>query len=143
VRRALVLLALAGFVAASVLVGRWLGTEGVERGAVMALLRAQARGDDEALLRRLACPDEGCRRQARANARRLRTQGELRVAHYDSETSHALAAATAPTRVAWLAPGRRPIVQCVLVRREGDPLSGISVTLLRVSAPIALDAACA
>jgi hypothetical protein len=142
VRHPLVLLAVAGFVAASLLVGRWLSTEGAERGAVLALLRAQARGDVVALLRRLACTDEGCRSQARANARRLRAQGELRVAHYDSGTSHALAATTAPTRVAWLAPGRRPTVQCVLVRREGDPLSGISVTLLRVSAPIALDASC-
>jgi hypothetical protein len=47
-----------------------------------------------------------------------------------------------PTRVVWLAPGHRPTVQCVLVRREGDPLRGISVTLVALSAPIGGEAAC-
>jgi hypothetical protein len=33
-------------------------------------------------------------------------------------------------------------VQCVLVRRSGTPLSGQSVTLLNLSAPIGREAAC-
>jgi hypothetical protein len=31
----------------------------------------------------------------------------------------------------------RPVVQCVRVRRKGNPLTGRSVTLLRLSAPLA------
>ncbi|MDQ3457437.1 MAG: hypothetical protein M3513_18665, partial [Actinomycetota bacterium] len=76
------------------------------------------------------------------NARRLRSRGELEIARYDSVTAHALGSATGPTRVVWTAPGRLTVVQCVLVRRQGNPVAGTSVTLLRVSAPIGREAGC-
>jgi hypothetical protein len=38
--------------------------------------------------------------------------------------------------------GRLPVVQCVEVRRTGNILSGIDVTLLSLSAPIANEADC-
>jgi hypothetical protein len=38
--------------------------------------------------------------------------------------------------------GRPPVVQCVEVRRSGSVLSGITVALLSLSAPISNEADC-
>jgi hypothetical protein len=130
------------FLAVSLFVARWLAVENVERTAVERLLQAQARGDAGAMLRELRCADERCRQLARADARRLRAPGRVTIDRYDSGTSHALSTAQAQTRVVWTTPGRLTTVQCVLVRRTGTPLSGASVTLLRLSAPIERTAAC-
>jgi len=142
VRRAAIVLGILAFLGVSLLVARWLYADSVERAAVEALLREQARGDAPAMLRRLDCPDPRCSTVARANAGRLRARGEIDIARYDSGTAHALGSATKPTRVVWTAAGRLTTVQCVLVRREGNPAAGISVTLVRVSAPIGREASC-
>ncbi len=138
-----VAVAVLAFLVVSALLARWLGTENAERNEIVALLRNQARGDAQAMLRRLRCPDEACVAQARENARTLKTPGEITIVRVDSATSHSLSGATGPTRVVWLAPGRLTTVQCVLVRRAGTPLSGMSVTLLSLTAPIDREAACA
>ena len=130
------------FLAVSVVVARWLNTDTVERGAVTELLRAQARGDANAMLRRLECRDRSCVALARANAQRLKAPGELKIALYQSGTSHALRARTKPARVVWFTPGRLTTVQCVLVRRTGNVLAGATVSLLRVSAPIGRESSC-
>ena len=47
-----------------------------------------------------------------------------------------------PARVAWRTDDRRfPVVQCVVVRREG-PLSGGGVKLVSISNPVGLEASC-
>jgi hypothetical protein len=135
-------LALAVFLIVSALLARWLGTENAERSAVLHLLEAQARGDAGAMLRRLDCRDDACVARVRENARELRAPGRVTLVRLDSGTSHSLGGATAPTRVVWITPGRLTTVQCVLVRRSGTPLSGMSVTLLDLSAPIDREAAC-
>ena len=56
----------------------------------------------------------------RANARRLRAPGDLKIALYQSQTAHAVRSDTKPTRVVWFTPGRLTTVQCVLVRRSGN-----------------------
>ena len=66
----------------------------------------------------------------------------MTIVRIDSATSHTLTSKTAPTRVVWITPGRLTTVQCVLVKRAGTPLSGQSVTLLDLSAPIGRQAAC-
>lgn len=71
-----------------------------------------------------------------------RTGGPVEIVRLDSETSHALGPRTGPTRVVWRRPGQLPVVQCVLVRRGGNALSGPSVTLLRISDPIPRLAGC-
>jgi hypothetical protein len=141
-RWAVVAAAVAVFLVLSFLLARWLGTENVERGRILDLLDAQARGDAAAMLRELDCADDACREQARENARRLRARGEVTLVRMDSGTSHVLSTTTAPTRVVWITPGRLTTVQCVLVRRSGTPLSGTSVTLLGLSAPIGRESAC-
>jgi hypothetical protein len=141
-RRLLIAAGIVAFVGVSLLVGRWLHADSVEREEVEALLQEQAAGDAAAMLRRLDCPDAACRAQVRANARRLKAPGKVRIARYDSRTAHALTSRTRPTRVVWITPGRLTTVQCVLVRRDGGVLSGPSVSLLRVSAPIDREAGC-
>jgi hypothetical protein len=141
-RRVALVAAVAAFLVVSALVARWLGTEGTERAAVVELIEAQGRGDTSAVLAGLDCGDERCTRDARANARRLRVEGDVEIIRYDSATARALSTQTGPTRVVWRGPGRLPTVQCVLVRRDGNPAAGTSVTLLRLSTPIDRESSC-
>jgi hypothetical protein len=144
-RRLAVVAAAVAFLLVTLLVARWLTTEGRERDAVTDLLRAQARGDAGAMLRQL----DGCRADARcaatvrADAQRLRRPGRLEILSYDSGTAYALGASAGPTRVAWRVVGRGlPVVQCVEVARAGTVLAGRSVTLRRLSAPIGRESPC-
>ena len=141
-KRVLIGAGVLAFLAISLLVGRWLNTDSVERGLVVELLRAQARGDAPRMLKRVQCPDADCARQVRENARSLRARGELKIVLYQSGTAHALSSRTKPARVVWITPGRLTTVQCVLVRRKGSAITGSSVTLLRVSAPIGRESSC-
>lgn len=138
-RLTIIVTGLVVFLAISVVVGRWLSADTDERRQVVDLLRAQSRGDAGAMLRGLSdCADPACIATVRANARRLQRPGELRVALYQSGTAHALRSRTKTTRVVWFTHGREADtkVQCVLVRRSGNVVSGISVKLLRVGAPL-------
>ncbi len=142
VKRAVIAIAVLFVLVVSVFVARWLNNDTNERSQVTELLRAQARGDAEAMLAILRCPDLACERLARANARRLRAPGELKIALYQSQTAHAIAPRTKPTRVVWFTPGRLTTVQCVLVRRSGNVFAGASISLLRLSAPIGRESSC-
>lgn len=141
-RPLLIAVAVIAFLAVSAVVARWLNDDTVERGRVVELLRAQARGDAAAMLRVVRCSDTRCVAVVRANARRLRAPGAVKVALYQSQTAHALRSRTKPTRVVWFTPGRLTTVQCVLVRRTGNVFAGVSVTLLRISAPIGRESSC-
>lgn len=124
-------------------VARWLNTDGVERGKVERLLEAQGRGDIDAMAAELEECFSSCRGQLKRLADRLKRPGrKLSIARYDSETSRALAEEEGPTRVVWFLGDDLPTVQCVQVRRRGNPLSGHSVTLLRLSAPIGREDSC-
>jgi hypothetical protein len=147
-RRVLIPLGLAAvlaFVAVSALLARYLNTESQERGAVFALLQAQARGDAGAMLARLdgCAPDPACAAATKRNAQRLKRPGEVKILAYDSATSYALGAAHGPTRVAWTVIDRGlPVVQCVDVQRRGTVLAGRAIALRRLSAPIDRQGTC-
>ncbi len=141
-RPLLIATAVIAVLAISAVVARWINNDTVERGKVVDLLRAQARGDVAKMRSLVDCPDEACERLLAANAGKLRGRGELKVALYQSQTAHALRSRTKPTRVVWFTPGRLTTVQCVLVRRSGNVFAGTSVTLLRLSAPIRRESSC-
>jgi hypothetical protein len=132
------------FLAISGLLARFLSVENAERGSEAGLLQAQARGDVDGMLARL----RGCRERpacvaaVRANASRLRRPGAVKILSLKSATAYSLTGATGKTRLAWTVIGRLPVVQCVEVRRTGSFLSGITVALLSISAPIAGEADC-
>ena len=141
-RAAVIVLAVAAFLAASALVARWLTTDNAERAKVTRLLQAQARGDATGMLRELDACVGACAERARANARRLRRGGPVQIVAYDSATSHALATRTGLTRVVWKTPSTLPTVQCVRMHRAGDVASGYRIHVLGLSAPIARESDC-
>lgn len=144
-KRLLIILAVLVFLGLSFVVARWINNDTVERAEVVELLRAQVRGDAADMLRRLeGCTEPACVAVVRDNARRLRRDAELKVALYQSRTAHALRSRTDFTRVVWFPAGREAetTVQCVLVRREGNVLAGMTVSLLRVTAPIGRESSC-
>ena len=144
IRIAAIAAAVLVFGAASFLVARWLSVDNGERARVEKLLRAQVRGDADAMAKQLdGCHDTACRQRLDDLARRLGAPGkELEIVRYDSKTSKALGAETGPTRVVWQVKGGLTTVQCVLVQRTGTVLSAPRVTLLRLGAPIGREASC-
>lgn len=141
-KRVLIGVGVVAFLGVSLLVARWLNADSVERGLVVELLRAQARGDARGMLRWVRCGDAACVRQVRDDARSLRSRGDVKVVFYESGTAHALSSRTKQARVVWITPGRLTTVQCVLVQRSGNAIAGPSVSLLRVSAPIGRESSC-
>jgi hypothetical protein len=137
-------LGVALFLAISAVLARFLSIENVERDDEEALIQAQARGDVNGMLDRLS----GCRLSAscvatvRANADSLRRSGAAKILSLKSSTAYSLTGASGKTRLAWIVIGRLPVVQCVQVRRSGSFLTGITVTLLSLSAPISNEADC-
>lgn len=136
-RALLIAIVVVAFLAVSAGVARYLNNDTVERAQVVELLRAQVRGDAPAMLRRLqGCDDPACVATVRANATRLRHSGEVKIALYQSQTAHALRSRTNYTRVVWFPAGEeaQTTVQCVLVRRDGNAIAGMTVSLLRITA---------
>ncbi len=134
------------FLLLSAFLARFLSVENTERDADLALIEAQARGDVTGMLDRIA----GCRAHpacvasVRANASnpRLRRAGAVKILQLTSSTAYALNGASGRTRLAWTVIGQLPVVQCVGVRRSGNPLTGVEITLTSLSAPIPNEADC-
>ena len=131
------------FVGISFLLARALTGQGAERSRVLAVLRAQARGDAGAVLDRLpACAREpACARVTRERVARLRRPGKVQILNYQPSVKVTMTRRSGTGRVAWRAGTSLPVVQCVKARREG-PLTGGGVELLAISKPIGLDASC-
>ena len=128
----------------SLLLARGLSGSGAERGLVVDVVRAQARGDAAAVLAGLpACRREpACVLATRERVAALRRPGRVQVLSYTPSTRLALTRKVGTARVAWRAGSARPVVQCVRVRREG-PLTGGAAELLAISAPIPGEKGCA
>ena len=142
-RWSIIVPAVLAFLAISLVLARWLSTEGQERDKVHELLQAQARGDAAGMLAQLHGCDTACRATVARNARTLKRRGAVKIVSYESGTSYALGSATGDTRVAWTSLQQGLVeVQCVTVRRSGSVLTGRSVTLLRISAPIDRQGSC-
>ena len=131
------------FLGLSFLLARGLTASSTERGKVLALLEAQARGDADAVLAELpACRAEpACAETTRRTTGELARPGEVEILTYAPSTNLSLTRRTGSARVAWRAGKTLPVVQCVRVRRDG-PLTGGGVELLAISAPIGLEAPC-
>jgi hypothetical protein len=134
------------FLAASGLLARFLSTENVERDDDLALIQAQARGDVNGMLGKLSgCRESpGCVATVKQNAAnpRLRRAGAVKILSIKSSTSYSPTGATGNTRLAWTVIGKLPVVQCIRVRRTGNFVKGIKVSLLTLSAPIPNEADC-
>lgn len=122
-----------GFLAA-----RWLTTENRERDALFTLLEREAAGDADGVLAQLHGCDAACAEKVRAFVPRTKGAGAVKIARLDSGTAYSFGTKTGTSRVVWVhGVDSRPIVQCVVLTRHGGPLTGRSVSLLRLSAPLA------
>lgn len=131
------------FLGISFLLARALTGAGAERSRVLDVVRAEARGDADAVLERLpACAAEpACVRVTRERVAELKRPGEVEILTYRPSVQVTMTRRSGTGRVAWRAGDSLPVVQCVKARREG-PLTGGGVELLAISKPIALDAPC-
>jgi len=132
------------FLGISLMLARALSATGTERAKVTEIAEAQARGDAQAVLKRTpACAQEpACAAATDAFVAKLKRPGDVEILQYRPSVQLPLTNAVGTGRVAWRA-GRDgfPVVQCVRVRRDG-PLSGASVELLSISAPIGRESSC-
>ncbi len=144
-RRLAIALGVVLFVLISVIVARWLTTEGRERSAIHALLQDEARGDVRAVVARLdGCAAEpACVDQVRRAVARTKRPGDVKLLLIQSPTAYALGKATGRTRVAWTVIDKGlPVVQCVTVSRTGNALFGREIRLQRLSLPISNTGTC-
>ena len=144
-RGTLIALGVVVFLVISFQLARFLTAENAERAAVYALLEDAARGDARAVTGRLDGCDSSCARSVEATVSSVRRPGEVKILRLDSAANFTLGERTARSRVAWAAnatSGGAAVVQCVTVRRRWSLLSGASVTLLRLSAPLPPERSC-
>ncbi|MCW2985212.1 MAG: hypothetical protein JWR63_2782 [Conexibacter sp.] len=126
------------FLALSFVTARFLTAENDERDLVLTLVQREAAGDERGVLALLRGCDAACGAKVHAFLPRVSGPGPVKIARLDSGTSYSLGTKDGWTRVVWVhGVAGRPLVQCVLVRREGSPLTGRSVSLRRLTAPLA------
>ena len=132
------------FLGISVLLARSLSATATERSRVLDIVEAQARGDAKAVLDKTpACARQpACVAATEAFVAKLRRPGAISILQYRPSIQLPLTRAVATGRVAWRAGAEGfPVVQCVRVRRDG-PVTGATVELLSISAPIGREASC-
>ena len=126
------------FVVVAVVAARFLTAENRERDAITALVNAEAQGRAGDVATRLESCPAACLRRLEPMIARLHGPGDVRLVRLDSATSYSLGRSEGWSRVVWVrGVDGRPVVQCVRVRRTGGPLTERSVTLLRLTAPLA------
>jgi hypothetical protein len=139
-----VVTALAIFLVLSALLARALSVGGAEDAAITDLVRAEASGRPAAVESLIAgCAAQvACRRRAAGVAGALRHPGHISIIQIQPSAGFSLGSTSGTARVAWLAGGSLPRVQCVRVAHRGNVLSGFTVVLERVSVRIASNADC-
>jgi hypothetical protein len=133
------------FLVISALLARVFSANSAEQSAITALVQSEARGNvDEIVGDITGChADAACRQRATTNAAALEHAGSVSIIQLQPSTSFSLGGTEGTARVAWnVSSYPLPIVQCVKVRRAGNPISGLKVELLEVSRRIPSDAAC-
>jgi len=146
VRIALITAGVILFLAISGLLTRFLSVENAEREDDLALLRSEVTGNLAGTVAKLSGCEESpsCLARVKLDTRnpRILHKGSVKIIELNSDTAYSLTGSTGNTRLAWTVIGKLPVVQCVLVKRTGNFLTGISVHLLSLSAPIVNEAGC-
>jgi len=132
------------FFVISALLARVFSADGAERTAITSLLRAEARGDQAAMLSQIQnCRASAvCRARVSANVAALTRPGTVSILQLQPSTGFSLTSTLGTARVAWNVGSSLPIVQCVRVRRAGNALSGLRIELLAISLRINSEADC-
>jgi hypothetical protein len=132
------------FLAVSAVLARVWSADSAEGSAVTALVQAEARGDQNAMLERLSgCrASPACRERVAAVIASVRQSGTVSILQEQPSTGFSLVSTLGTARVAWRASSPLPVVQCVRVRRAGDAISGLRIELLSISPRIKSDGSC-
>jgi hypothetical protein len=143
-RIGLIVLGVVLFLAVSAVIARFLGAATAERDRATGILRLQARGDVEGVVNDIeGCrADPSCVSRIVAQVKRLRTPGRFEIVRVENVAGLAIGSRTDTARVVWRAGSRLPTVQCVRVRRSGNPISGYDVDVLALGAPIGRESSC-
>lgn len=148
-RRAYVLLisglVLAAFLLVSALLARLFSVDSAERAAVTTLVQAEAQGNANAVVGQIknCSSSPACRARAATNAVTLKAPGPISILQLQTAAGGLTFGNTeGVARVAWRIGSGLPIVQCVRVRRTGNPIAGIHIDLLEVSERIPSDHDC-
>lgn len=126
------------FLVVSAILARAFNVGDVEQAALTSLVKAEASGDRSAVISDI----DGCSRspacltRATAVTAALRHPGSVSVLQIEPSAEFSLGSTLGTARIAWLAGGSLPKVQCVRVRHAGNVLSGFRVELLEVSTQI-------
>jgi len=135
-RAILTVLGVVVFLGISVILARFFELDNVERTDELSVLTAEIHGNAASMHAQLHACSYGCPADVRIDARTLRRHGSVLILAWSSQTSGTLTTSEGWTRVAWKVGSSLPVVQCFRVRRSGNAITGLTVTLLRVSRPI-------
>src|SRR5437879_2664729 len=106
------------FVVVSLLIARVLTVGNAERDAAYRLVRAEAAGDQAAVLRRVrgCAGDATCVERVRSTIARVQHPGAAKLLRFDGPGGIALTGRSGAARVAWKVGGALPVVQCLHLR---------------------------
>ncbi len=140
----LIVLGVIAFLAMSAILARVYSADNAERSELTGLVTAEARGDSASVISRIqnCAQDAACRQRAVAVSAALRHPGTVQVLQIQASTGFNVVSTTGTARVAWVVGGSLPIVQCVVVHRAGNAVSGLRVELLKLSPRIKSDQDC-
>jgi len=133
------------FLLISALLARIFSADSAQRAAIIGVLQDQAQGDTNAVISRIQGCDASaaCRERAAYNAAHLKAPGAVSVLTLQTPAGGiTFGNSEGVARVAWRIGSGLPIVQCVRVRRTGNPITGLHVELLAVSKRIPSESNC-
>lgn len=133
------------FIAASLGLARVLSARAAERTTLEQLIADEAAGRAP----RVADAIGGCPRGSECAAKVEAMVGKvaapeapLKILQISQGTPVSPGGGTGVARIAWRTDGRLPVVQCVVVSRTGDVVSGFELRVLAVSKPIEQEGTC-
>jgi hypothetical protein len=138
-------LVLVVFLVVSALLARVFSADSAERSAITSLLQDEAHGNTNAVIGDIkdCTGSASCRTLAATNATKLKAPGALSILILqEAAGGFSLTNTEGVARVAWRIGTGLPIVQCVRVRRAGNPITGLRVDLLKVTRRIPSESDC-
>jgi hypothetical protein len=133
------------FVLVSGLVARVLAAQGAERTVLQQSIAAQAAGDSRlaASLISNCPPGSSCAKAVAEVVAKVKAPGQrAKVLQIELGTKASPGGDIGVARVAWRIDGRLPVVECVVVERTGNAVSGFAVRINAMSKPIQREGHC-
>jgi hypothetical protein len=132
------------FLGIATLLTRAFNVGDAENAAITSLVQAEGRGDTAEVISLITGCEKNaaCRARAAANTAALKHPGKVAIAEINPSSTFSITSTLGTARVAWVAGGSLPRVQCLRVRHAGSVLQGFTIQLLVVSRRIASDADC-